>query len=99
MGDNHTPDIQIESWWINRVQSLKVTGPVGLQFGLLCQEHTTLRSNCSTPRDGLGGTQCVNSPVKALSHLDDLASVCQRMKNLSKTLAHVEYVMGKFCIR
>ena len=37
--------------------------------------------------------------VKALSHLDDLASVCRLMKNLSKTLAHVEYVMGKFCIR
>ena len=37
--------------------------------------------------------------LKALSHLDDLASVCRFMKNLSKTLAHVEYVMGKFCIR
>ena len=37
--------------------------------------------------------------VKALAHLDNLASVCRRMKNLSKTLAHVEYVMGKFCIR
>ena len=37
--------------------------------------------------------------IKPLSHLDDLASVCRRMKNLSKTLAHVEYVMGKFCIR
>ena len=37
--------------------------------------------------------------LKALSHLDDLASVCRLMKNLSKTLAHVKYVMGKFCIR
>ena len=37
--------------------------------------------------------------LKALSHLDVLASVCRRMKKLSKTLAHVEYVMGKFCIR
>ena len=37
--------------------------------------------------------------VKALSHLDDLSSICRRMKNLSKTLAYVEYVVGKFCIR
>ena len=37
--------------------------------------------------------------VKALSHLDDLASVCRFMNFFSKTLAHVEYVMGKFCIR
>ena len=37
--------------------------------------------------------------VKALSHLDDFASVCRRMKNLSKTLAHVEYVLGKFSVR
>ena len=37
--------------------------------------------------------------LKPLSHLDVLASVCRRMKNCSKTLAHVEYVMGKFCIR
>ena len=37
--------------------------------------------------------------LKALSHLDDLASVCRFMKKMSKTLAHVEYVMGKFCIR
>jgi len=39
------------------------------------------------------------SRLKALSHLDVLASVCRRMKNCSKTLVHVEYVMGKFCIR
>jgi len=37
--------------------------------------------------------------LKALSHLDVLGSVCRRMKNCSKTLAHVKYVMGKFCIR
>ena len=37
--------------------------------------------------------------LKALSHLDDLASICRLMKKISKTLAHVEYVMGKFCIR
>ena len=37
--------------------------------------------------------------VKPLSHLDVLASICRRMKNLGNTLAHVEYVMGKFCIR
>ncbi len=37
--------------------------------------------------------------LKALSHLDDLASVCRLMKIFFKTLAHVEYVMGKFCIR
>jgi len=36
------------------------------------------------------------SSFKALSQLDDLASVCRRMKNLSKTLAHVEYVMVSF---
>ena len=35
---------------------------------------------------------------KPLSHLDVLASVCRLMKNLANTLAHVEYVMGKFCI-
>ena len=44
-------------------------------------------------------TQSTYADVKALSHLDDLANVCRRMKNLSKTLAHVKYVMGKFCIR
>ncbi len=47
----------------------------------------------ATPALGVGNL------LKPLSHLDDLASVCRRMKNLSKTLAHVEYVMGKFCIR
>ena len=36
--------------------------------------------------------------LKPLSHLDVLASVCRRMKNLANMLAHVEYVMGKFCI-
>ena len=41
-------------------------------------------------------SELADLPVKALSHLDDLANVCRRMKNLSKTLAHVEYVMGKF---
>ena len=41
----------------------------------------------------------VKTVLKALSHLDVSASVCRRMKNCSKTLAHVEYVMGKFCIR
>ena len=58
-----TPDIQLDSWWINLVQPLKVTGPMGLHFGLLCQKPTTLRSNCSTPKDGLGGMQCAISPV------------------------------------
>ena len=55
-------------------------------------------SHCSSTRQ-----DCIlyfkNLFLKALSHLDDLASVCQRIKNLSKTLAHVEYVIGKFCIR
>ena len=37
-----------------------------------------------------------NTTLKALLHLDDLASVCRLMKNVSKTLAHVEYVMGQF---
>ena len=37
--------------------------------------------------------------LKPLSYLDILASVCRRMKNLANTLAHVEYVMGMFCIR
>ena len=36
--------------------------------------------------------------VKPLSHLDVLASLCRRMKNLANMLAHIEYVMGKFCI-
>ena len=36
--------------------------------------------------------------VKPLSHLDVLASLCRRMKNLVNMLAHIEYVMGKFCI-
>ena len=40
----------------------------------------------------------VKTVVKPLSHLDVLASVCRRMKNLANMLAHVEYVMGKFCI-
>ena len=39
------------------VQPLKVTGPTGLHFGLLCQEPTTLCSNCSTLRDGLGESE------------------------------------------
>ena len=60
----NTTDIQLDSWWISLVQPLKVTGPAGLQFGLLCQEPPTLCSNCSTPRDGLGGKQCTNSPCK-----------------------------------
>ena len=38
--DCNTPDIQLDSWWISLV--------------LLCQEPTTLCSNCSSPRDGLG---------------------------------------------
>uniref|UniRef100_A0A8C4PY06 Uncharacterized protein n=1 Tax=Eptatretus burgeri TaxID=7764 RepID=A0A8C4PY06_EPTBU len=29
-------------------------------------EPTTFHSNCSTPSDGLGGTQCVNSPVSRM---------------------------------
>ena len=33
---------------------------------------------------------------KALSHLDDLANVCLTYENLAKTLAPVEYVMGRF---
>ena len=60
--DSHTPDIQLNSWWISRVQPLKLTGSVGLHFGFLFQEPNTLHSNFSTPRDGFGGTQCVNSP-------------------------------------
>ena len=62
--DSNTPDIQHDSWWISLVQMLKVTGPAGLLFGLHCQYPTTLHSNCSTLRDGLGGTQCVNSAVR-----------------------------------
>ena len=62
--DSNTLDIQLNSWWISLVQLLKVTGPVGLLFGLLCQEPTTIPSNCSTPKDGLGGMQCINSPEK-----------------------------------
>ena len=50
----NTPDVQLDSWWISLVQLLKVTGPADLHFGLLCQEATTLCSNCSTPRDALG---------------------------------------------
>jgi len=61
--DCNTPDIQLDSWWISLVQPLKVTGLAGLHFGFLCQEPTTLCSNCSTLWDGLGGTQRVNSPV------------------------------------
>ena len=39
----------------------------------------------------------INAPLlKALSHLDDLASVCQLMNFFSKTLAHIKYVIGKF---
>ena len=38
------------------------------------------------------------SSLKPLSHLDVLASLCRRMKNLANMLAHIEYVMGKFCI-
>ena len=60
------PDIQLSSWLISRVQPLKVTGPAGLHFGLLCQEPTTLHSNCSSPRDGLCGTLCANSPVSRM---------------------------------
>uniref|UniRef100_A0A8C4N884 Histone-lysine N-methyltransferase SETD7 n=1 Tax=Eptatretus burgeri TaxID=7764 RepID=A0A8C4N884_EPTBU len=44
-------------------------------------------------------TECLGSPLKGLSHLDDLASVCQFMKKLSKTLAHVQYVVGTLCVR
>ena len=36
------------------------------------------------------------SLLKAQSHLDVLASLCRFLENLSKTLVHVEYVMGKF---
>ena len=50
---------------------------------------------CHT-HDGQGTVS--DTSLKGLSYLDDLASVCRRMKNLSKMLAHVEYVMGKFCI-
>ena len=53
---------------------------------------------CRTSRVREMFNRLLNS-LKALSHLDDLVSVCRRMRNLSKTLAHVEYVMGKFCIR
>ena len=60
--DSNTPDVQLDSWWISLVQPLKVTDPAGLYFGLLSQQRTTLRSNCSILRDGLGGTQWVNSP-------------------------------------
>ena len=49
--------------WNSLVQLHKVAGPAGLHVGLLCEEPTTLRSNCSTLRDGLGGTQGTNSPV------------------------------------
>ena len=52
--DCNTPDVQLNRWWISLVQPLKGTGPAGLHFGLLFQEPTTLCSNCSTPRDGLG---------------------------------------------
>ena len=51
--DCNTLDVQLDSWWIRLVQPLKVTGPAGLHFRLLCQEPTTLCSNCSAPRDGL----------------------------------------------
>ena len=61
--DCNTSDVQLDSWWISLVQPLKVTGPAGLHFGILCQEPIFLCSNCSTPRDGIGGTQCMNSPV------------------------------------
>ena len=64
--DCNTPDIQLDSWWISLVQPLKVTGPAGLHFRLLCQEPNTLCSNCSTPRVGLGGTQCANFPVSRM---------------------------------
>ena len=53
-GDSNTPYIQLNSWWISLVQPLKLSGPTGLHFGLLCQDPTTLCSNCCTPRDGLG---------------------------------------------
>ena len=61
--NSNTPDIQLNSYWVSLVQPLKVIGPAGFHFRHLWQEPTTLCSNSSTPRDGLGGTHCTNSPV------------------------------------
>ena len=44
------------------------------------------------------GLTLFEKSLKPLSHLDVLASLCRRMKNLANMLAHIEYVMGKFCI-
>ena len=53
-GGSNTTDMQLNSCWVSLVQPLKVTSLAGLHFGFLCQEPTTLRSKCSSPRDGLG---------------------------------------------
>ena len=64
IGIVYTPNIQINSWWVSLVQPFNVTGPAGLHFGLLCQAPIILLSNCSIPRDRLGGMQCMNSSVR-----------------------------------
>uniref|UniRef100_A0A8C4NJS7 PHD finger protein 14 n=1 Tax=Eptatretus burgeri TaxID=7764 RepID=A0A8C4NJS7_EPTBU len=52
-------------------------------FELLCQEPTTLCSNHSTPRDGLGGMKCANSPESvASSKTSEGKSSTEKMQEL-----------------
>ena len=82
--NNHCACIKSKCFSPDRIDILAVASLLMTDI-MVCDHH-------------YGSKTHMASWLKPLSHLDVLASLCRRMKNLANMLAHIEYVMGKFCI-